>query len=135
MKRGFLAVAIVVYIAAGVATGWALGSRRAEGHLPAIALAHQLEKVGLCAGALTSLEAEKSDKARLVLEQWMASSLSEADRLLSAGASIEQAIPNLREGVRRAFVYTERENVSPSLRTQADDVLRRLDALRGRDAS
>ena len=99
MTKGLLAVVIVVSIAAGVPAGWVFGSRRAEGHIPAIALAHQLEKVSACADALTSLEAEDSDKARQVLEHWMASSLSRAGRLMSSGASIEQAIPNLHEGL------------------------------------
>ena len=135
MKRVLLVVVIVVGAASAMAIGWTLCYRQAEQGIRAVALAHQLEKVGLCEGALNSLVMEDSDRSVLVLEHWMASSLVEANRLLSSGVSVEQAIPSLYEGVRRAALYAERDGVSPTLRQQAQEVLELLDGTPGRDAS
>lgn len=135
MKRGLLAVVFVVGIVSGVATGWVLGSRRADSDIKVVALGHQLETVALCAGALNSLVSDDSDTVKRVLEYWMGSSLVEADRLMSSGVAIGQATPNLRDGVHRASMYAERDDVSPELRQQVAEVLERLDEAVSRDAS
>ena len=137
MKTPTIAILVLAGLAAGLAVGWGLAAGQADREMPPVVLVHQLETATLCALALSSLEADEGDKATLVLETWLASSLSEADRLLTSGVSPGEsmAIPNLHEGVRRAVAYADRDAVSPALRQRAADVLAQLDALQKRGAS
>ena len=127
MKPRLLVGALLLAIFVGAAVGWWLRSRLAETEMSSAVLGHNLEKINLCVGILGMKEAELSDKTRKVLEHCLASSLSPANDLLSSGVEIDMFIPNLREGARRAMVYTSEESVSEELRHDASEVHSKLE--------
>jgi len=135
MKRVPIIAALIVGILVGLSAGWWFGVRSLDGETDSLILTFALGDIALCAGVLGIDDADHSDKTRLVLEQYLESSLSQANRLLAAGVTIEEAIPNLREGVRRAVIYAGREAGSSELQRQAEEVQRLLEAGRDLDVS
>ncbi|ANM30385.1 hypothetical protein ABI59_13595 [Acidobacteria bacterium Mor1] len=117
---------LIAVLVGGVVAVWGLTHDDvAEADLESVALAHQLNKVGLCANVLQALDEGNTAKARKLLEEGMSRSLSEAERLLDQDVSLDIATPNLREGVRRASEY----NGDAGIADRADGVLDRLDGV------
>ena len=107
--------------------------RSLDGEVDSLVLTWNLERIALSAGVLGIDDANHSDRTRRVLEQQLEMSLSAANRLLGSGVTIEEAIPNLREGLRRAVFYTGQEAISSELRRQAEEAQRLLEASHGPD--
>ena len=130
MRTLAIAALLMLALLGGAVATWSLTrAETTEEVLPSVQLSHQLETVTLCALTLGAMERGDEAKAREVLELWMRTSLSEADRLLSQGADLGgMALPNLREGVRRASEYEG----DPELAARAATVLDRLDAASAR---
>jgi hypothetical protein len=85
--------------------------------------------MGLCVNALNVLERGDVERATRLLEQRLASSLSAADRLAASGVTIDQPIPSLKDGARRARDYVERHEIAPGVRQEAGKLVKHLDAM------
>ena len=112
---------VILAVAAGItlsAGSWILANQVDEDEAQRLQLAHEFETMSLCVNALTVLERGDVEKAKRLLEQRLAASLSVADHLAASGVTIDEAIPNLREGARRARDYVERHEIAPSIRQE-----------------
>lgn len=111
-RRSVVILGVLVLLAAGYATSRyvvAVEQRHAREVEQAFQRGQLLEEVrhaGLVAGALHATDEGDPAKARHVLEVALTSALQEADRLSAAGVPLDGiAVPNLREGLRRAGEY------------------------------
>jgi len=111
-RRSVVILGVLVLLAAGYAASRyvvAVEQRHAREVEQAFQRGQLLEEVrhaGLVAGALHAMDEGDPAKARHVLEFALTSALQEADRLAAAGVPLDGiAVPNLREGLRRAGEY------------------------------
>lgn len=100
---------ILVLIAAAVAgaCGFAIGHSQAERQGEALALAHALEKTGLCANALNMLAGPENTTSVRMLDQQLRLALGNAERYSASASRIRTMIPNLVDALRRARRYAE----------------------------
>ena len=98
---GLVLAALVV----GAGAGWALQMYRQLHLLESVALAHELEATGLCAGSLTLSRAGDAERLARLLEQRLDSAVAQASALADRGVPLLGPSPNLHESVRRAARY------------------------------
>jgi hypothetical protein len=120
------AVAIVAGLGVGFASGWGVRGARANRELRQVVLVNQLERIGLSADALRSLQAGHSDRLNNLLWFGISSGLAAAEREVGDGAHLpaQPALPSLRASVERA------QDVAQA--SSRDDLAQRLGALQAR---
>ncbi len=89
------------------------------------ALAHELEAMALTANAASLIRAGKTDVALRLLEDRLASSVTEADRYAGGGARLPADLPNLRAAPGRASKYAA-DNGLPELAAAASRLAKQL---------
>jgi hypothetical protein len=89
----------------GLVIGWAFAKVKTDRDIRDLALSRQLATAGLCAGSLQMIDEDNPTTLRTLLYSQLESSVTDADRLVSEGARLREAVPNLRETARRSAEY------------------------------
>jgi len=89
----------------GVAIGWTLAKVRADRDIHDLALSEQLGTAALCVGSLRMIDEDRPTTLRTILYGQLETSIRDADRLLSEGARLRGAVPNLRHAARDSAEY------------------------------
>lgn len=104
MKKAIAVIAVIIVCGASYAAGYWEARRESD----ALALAHSLEKTALCANGLNTLAQKRQHVTGRLLDQQLRSAVETAEKLSGAGVTIDMAIPDLLDGIRRARVYAQR---------------------------
>lgn len=131
MKKVIVIIlSLLLFLLAGAVIGWRQGRAQLKADAAAVDLSHQLEVAALCADGLNLLAGEGDPGAAMrLLEARLASAIEQTDQLTQAGATITEPIPNLKEGMRRAWEYYRHRNPNAELAAKAEAVMCRLDEI------